>query len=78
MVLNGVYRGIVTDNADPEGLKRLKAQVPQLLNDVETGWAWPVLRSTADPVLSVGAPVWLSFENGEIERPVWLGTWVTY
>ena len=37
----GKYRGIVTDNDDPKNLGRLKARVPEILQDVETGWALP-------------------------------------
>lgn len=37
----GLYRGIVTTNADPEKRLRVKLQVPQLLGEQETDWAWP-------------------------------------
>ena len=40
----GVYRGICTNNADPEGFYRVRATVPQVFGDTttETTWAWPV------------------------------------
>ena len=41
----GKYRGIVTDNQDSKHLGRLKARVPEVLANVETGWALPSLRS---------------------------------
>jgi hypothetical protein len=34
----GVYEGIVVDNNDPEGLGRVKLQVPQITGFEETGW----------------------------------------
>ena len=37
----GKYRGQVTDNDDPDNLGRIKAKVPRLLGDEETGWALP-------------------------------------
>jgi hypothetical protein len=39
----GIYRGIVVDNNDPENKNRLRVQVPQLLGDAVTGWAWEIV-----------------------------------
>src|SRR5437667_10641619 len=35
----GKYRGVVTDNSDPDNLGRIKAKVPKLLDQEEIGWA---------------------------------------
>ena len=40
----GKFRGIVTDNSDPNNQGRLKARVPAVLQDVPTGWAYPAAR----------------------------------
>src|SRR5262249_57584304 len=37
----GKYRGLVTDNNDPNNLGRLRAKVPRVLGDEESGWALP-------------------------------------
>jgi hypothetical protein len=67
------------DNADPEGLSRLRVQVPQLLGTVPTDWAWPSMPiAMGVAVPSVNDPVWLLFEAGDIERPVWIGIWINY
>lgn len=74
----GLWRGRVTNAADPEGLGRLRAQVPAVLGQLETDWAWPVtpnIRGIAS--LEHGDPVWIAFEGGEVRRPVWMGTWPT-
>jgi uncharacterized protein involved in type VI secretion and phage assembly len=78
---HGKYRGIVVDNADPERLARLKAQVPSVLGDeVVTGWALPCVPYGGQPgqgwlaVPRVGAGVWVEFEEGDLEFPVWVGT----
>jgi uncharacterized protein involved in type VI secretion and phage assembly len=78
----GKYRGIVTDNQDPDDLGRLKAQVPRLLGStVETGWALPCLPygGLADQgmyfVPDQGATVWMEFEGGDLAYPIWTGTW---
>ncbi|SRR5579883_502321 len=79
----GKYRGHVTDNDDPSGLGRLKARVPRLLGDVETGWALPAFPyGGADQqglflMPDVGAGVWIEFEGGDLSYPIWTGTWYT-
>ena len=39
----GIYRGIVVDSVDPEGLGRIKFQVPQILGTAVTNWAFPII-----------------------------------
>ncbi len=79
----GKYRGHVTDNDDPDNLGRLKARVPRLLGDEETGWALPAFAygGTAEQgffaVPDVDAGVWIEFEGGDLSYPVWSGTWYT-
>lgn len=78
----GKYRGLVVDNADPQDLGRLKVRVPSVLgNDVVTGWATPCLPyGGADNqgflfVPEVGGGVWIEFEEGDLEFPIWVGTY---
>lgn len=77
----GKYRGIVVDNNDPEKLGRLKIKVPSILgNDVVTGWAMPCVPYGGDAgqgflfIPEVGAGVWVEFGEGELEFPIWVGT----
>lgn len=77
----GKYRGKVVDNADPEKLGRLRLQVPSVLGDqVVTGWALPCMPygGAADQgflfIPDVGAGVWVEFEEGDLEFPIWVGT----
>lgn len=138
-----LYRGIVTNNSDPDSQLRVKVKVPGVLGDIETNWArpcvppgWPnlvvdhatqgALSTDGDhghgsagshahggtssgshshsnagdhthtfpvgaadssvgvkaaehlvsyPVPAVGTKVWIMFENGDPEHPVWMGTW---
>lgn len=37
----GIYRGRVIDNEDPLKRRRVKLQVPQVLGEAVTDWAWP-------------------------------------
>jgi uncharacterized protein involved in type VI secretion and phage assembly len=79
----GKYRGQVTDNNDPDNLGRVKANVPRLLGDEETGWALPafVYGGTSEQGLfavpDIGAGVWIEFEGGDLSYPIWSGTWFT-
>jgi uncharacterized protein involved in type VI secretion and phage assembly len=79
----GKYRGIVTANNDPDNLGRVKAKVPRLLNDEETGWALPafIYGGAAEQGLfavpDVNAGVWIEFEGGDLSYPIWTGTWYT-
>ena len=77
----GKYRGLVVDNADPEQLGRLKLTVPSVLGpDVVTGWALPCTPYGGDMgqgmlfIPEVGAGAWVEFEEGDLEFPVWVGT----
>jgi uncharacterized protein involved in type VI secretion and phage assembly len=77
----GKYRGQVTDNNDPDNLGRLRAKVPRLLGETETGWALPAFPygGAAEQgffmMPDVGAGVWIEFEEGHLSYPLWSGTW---
>jgi len=79
----GKYRGQVTDNNDPDSLGRIKATVPRVLGDEETGWALPAFiygGATEQGLFAmpdVGAGVWIEFEGGDLSYPIWSGTWFT-
>lgn len=77
----GKYRGFVVENDDPEQLGRLRLQVPSVLgSEVVTGWAVPCVPYggmmdqgwLSIPELEAG--VWVEFEEGDLEFPVWVGT----
>jgi len=75
----GKYRGIVTDNADPEKRGRLKLRVPTVLDDAEI-WALPCVPYAGDKVgffflPEAGTAVWVEFEGGDPSYPIWTGCW---
>ena len=71
----GVYRGIVQSNSDPLGKGRLKLQVPQVLGDSVTGWAWSVYQPGVTEVIpDVNTGVFVMFEGGDPSFPIWIGT----
>lgn len=79
----GKYRGTVSDNEDPDNLGRIKAKVPCLLGEEETGWALPAFiyggksEQGLFAVPDVDAGVWIEFERGDLSYPIWTGTWFT-
>lgn len=71
----GLYRGIVADNKDPIGKHRVRLQVPQVLNQAVTDWAYPLeTAGVSSPTPLVGQGVWVQFEGGDPSYPVWTGT----
>jgi type VI secretion system secreted protein VgrG len=76
----GKHRGYVSNVTDPDSQGRIKAYVPRLLGEAETGWAMPC-AAYAGPdqgiymIPDVGAGVWIEFEAGDLSRPIWSGMW---
>jgi hypothetical protein len=73
----GKYRGSVVDNVDPLRLGRLSVRVPDVFGD-NLGWALPCVPFAGPGVgflalPPVGANVWVEFEAGDPDYPVWAG-----
>jgi hypothetical protein len=69
----GPYRGIVTNNDDPSSMMRIRVRVPEVLGELEV-WALPCVPPGVESVPDVGTVVWIEFEAGDPEHPVWMGT----
>jgi hypothetical protein len=72
----GKYRGTVTQV--DEGTLRIKAKVPGVLLDQESGWCDPCVPYAGKGVgfaflPEPGAAVWIEFEGGAVSRPIWVG-----
>ena len=77
----GKYRAFVVDNADPENRGRLRLQIPSVLGaEVVSGWALPCspYGGAANQgfffIPEVEACVWVEFEAGNLDYPIWVGT----
>lgn len=67
----GSYRGSVVDNADPTHDSRLLVLVPEVYGDSPV-WALASLSAGGGSSLpSVGDMVWVTFEHGDTDYPVW-------
>jgi len=76
----GKYRGIVTDVDDPDNRCRIRARLDNLLDGRETGWALPAAPFAGDGhgmvmLPKVGSGVWIEFEAGNLDFPIWSGGW---
>ncbi|HWS90089.1 MAG TPA: phage baseplate assembly protein V [Pyrinomonadaceae bacterium] len=77
----GKFRGTVVNNIDPMKLGRLLVQVPDVLGIVPSSWAVPCvpLAGPTGPPMGVwmvppiGAGVWVEFEQGDPNYPIWTG-----
>lgn len=74
----GKYRGKVTDNMDPLMQGRIRANVPAVFGDEDTGWALPSVPYAGNGVgfffiPPVDANVWIEFEGGDTDSPIWTG-----
>ncbi len=77
----GKYRGTVLNNVDPELRGRLMLTVPDVLGVIPSSWAEPVvpLAGPTGPPMGVyfvppiGAGVWVEFEAGNPDYPIWAG-----
>lgn len=76
----GKYRGIVVSNVDPDQRGRLLVQVPDVLGSDPCFWAMPSspvagtqMGMYAVPPINAG--VWVEFEQGDPDYPIWTGCW---
>ncbi len=74
----GKYRGVVLNNIDPMQQGRLQVQVPDVAGLIPASWAMPCMPiaglqngMVAPPV--IGSGVWVEFEQGNPEHPIWVG-----
>ena len=79
----GSYRGVVMDNNDPLRLGRVKCRVPEVLGlTIMTDWATFKGGSYGGDANSgifnppdINASVFVEFESGDVNRPLYSGTW---
>lgn len=77
----GKFQGTVINNIDPEMRGRLMVMVPDVTGFLPSTWAeacTPLAGPTGPPmgvylVPPIGAGVWIEFEHGDPNRPIWVG-----
>ena len=74
----GKYRGTVLQNIDPEQRARIQVMVPDVGGLLPSSWAMPCVPLAGKAmgtfmVPQIGAGVWVEFEQGDPEYPIWTG-----
>jgi hypothetical protein len=74
----GKFRGTVIENIDPEQIGRVIVEVPDVLGLSPSTWAMPCvpaagLQSGVFVVPPLGSQVWVEFEQGDSNYPIWTG-----
>ncbi len=73
----GKYRGVVLNNIDPLQIGRIQASVSDVAV-LPSSWAMPCLpwagiNTGLFTVPPIGAGVWIEFERGDPDYPIWVG-----
>jgi uncharacterized protein involved in type VI secretion and phage assembly len=73
----GKYRGVVVNNVDPMQIGRIQVSVPAL-SVIPSTWAmpcvpWAGINTGVFTVPPLGAGVWVEFEGGDPDYPIWVG-----
>jgi uncharacterized protein involved in type VI secretion and phage assembly len=74
----GKYRATCINNIDPMMLGRIQVMVPDVSEVIPTSWATPCfpvtgIQNGVFTVPSIGAGVWIEFEQGNPDYPIWVG-----
>ena len=78
--ISGLFRGICVDNKDPDGVGRIRVQVPQVLGQYASGWAFPAWSFhdltiwPQDRLPKVGDGVWIMFESTSPDKMIWVAS----
>ena len=76
----GQYMGFVKDRNDPEKRGRVRVSVPSLIPgnvNRSKGWLdWCIPATKGLDVPPLGAPVWIQFEQGQIQYGVYTWGWM--
>jgi hypothetical protein len=74
----GKYRGTVMNNVDPMMIGRVQVQCAEVLGVGISSWAMPCVpvagkHSGSFFLPELGAGVWVEFEHGDADYPIWTG-----
>ena len=76
----GKYRATVVNNVDPLQIGRIQAIVLDVSSIIPTTWAMPCVPIAGKQmgtyfVPQIGAGVWIEFEQGDPDYPIWVGSY---
>lgn len=75
----GKYRAKVVDVKDPEKRGRIRVMCPKVLGDYKSSWCEPCIPFAYENGGDFHIPklndfVWVEFEEGDHNRPIWVGS----
>jgi uncharacterized protein involved in type VI secretion and phage assembly len=76
----GIYRATVVQNIDPMQLGRIMVTVTDAGGPTPSSWAMPCVPMAGKQmgvfmIPQIGSGVWIQFEAGDPDLPVWTGGW---
>lgn len=76
----GKYRAQVVDTNDPQKRGRIRVLCPKVIGEGKSNWCNPCIPVAYDfggdfAVPKVGETVWIEFEAGDVNKPIYVGNW---
>lgn len=71
----GKYRAVIKDVHDPERLGRVRVYCPAIYGEEWSDWAYPNFPPQFFCLPPEDSTVWVEFEDGNPEFPIWTGVW---
>lgn len=68
-----IVRAIVSSSKDPSNKGRIKVSIPSQSGAGPGDWIWPCISAGYFVKPRAGDQVWVVFENGDKDMPVWIG-----
>lgn len=77
MAFYGKYRAEVVDNNDPDKRGRIRVKCPSVLGEQISRWALPCFPPNTFTIPQAKELVWIEFEGGKKDSPIWNGVFYT-
>lgn len=76
----GKYRAKVQNVNDPEKRGRIRVLCPKVLGEAVSNWCEPCIPVAYNfggdfAIPKVGETIWVEFEAGDVNKPIWTGGW---
>lgn len=71
----GKFRAVVQDINDPENRGRVTVSCPAVFGSSTSGWCEPCVPVGDFCVPTVGMPVFIEFQQNDLRKAIWSGTW---
>lgn len=74
----GKYRAIVKETCDPEKRGRIRVDCPSVYGEGNISkWCLPCFTMGIFAIPPIGSTVWIEFEEGDKNNPIWNGVFYT-